>query len=162
MNDFQVQIFRPTFYDKELENEFNRFWAIYNLVPLFVFESRATQISYNHSDALSVVTKQGSPSKEDISNGVNERFYRPKKNGAYHDDLLKYANYISIGQNNRFFNQSMFKTLDEPNSFQGFMNVIRRTNNFIETHLDLSDEDTQDKLWQIVYYAPQSHGIRIW
>ena len=52
-------IFSYKFNDEELEQNFNDFFNMYNLTPIFTNEHRASPISVSYIDAKSVVNKIG-------------------------------------------------------------------------------------------------------
>lgn len=125
MNE-KFQIFEPRFNDEELENEFHSFFHKYNLTPLFTNEHRAGSISVTYVDARSVINTDGS----------------------YHETLKEFADLLSIGNDNKSYEEALFKVIYEARSFQGLMKTIR---NLIE-YIKSIDPEHMFNLWNIVFY----------
>lgn len=126
MNKFQI--FEPRYNNEELDNEFHNFFYKYNLTPLFTNEHRASPISVTYVDARSVVG-----------------------GGSYSKILLDLADLISIGNDNKSYEEALFRLIYKPTTFQSFMNYVKK-------HIELIssiDDDHIHNLWNIVWYAKE-------
>jgi len=122
----KFQIFEPRFNNDELETEFNNFFHKYNLTSLFTNEHRAGSITVTYVDARSV---------------INE-------NGSYHNTLKEFADYLSIANDNKSYEEALFKIIYEARSFQGFMKTIKKLLDYMKS----IDPDHLFNLWNIVFY----------
>ena len=121
----KFEIFEPRFNNEELEKEFNDFFYKYNLTSLFTNEHRAGSISVTYVDARSVINTGGS----------------------YHETLKEFADLLTIGNDNKSYEEALFKIIYEARSFQSFMKKIRDLLNYAKT-LDSKD---LNNLWNIVF-----------
>ena len=124
--DDRFHIFEPRFNNEELEEEFNNFFHKYNLTPLFTNEHRAGSITVTYVDAKSVVNQGGS----------------------YHETLKEFADILSIANDNKSYEEALFKIIYEARSFQALMRTIRKLMKYIET----IDDNHLFNLWNIVFY----------
>ena len=122
----KFQIFEPRFNNEELEKEFNEFFYKYNLTSLFTNEHRAGSISLTYVDARSVINTGGS----------------------YHETLKEFADLLTIGNDNKSYEEALFKIIYEARSFQSFMKKIRDLLNYAKT----VDSEDLNNLWNIVFY----------
>lgn len=122
----KFQIFEPRFYNDELEEEFHNFFYKYNLTPLFTNEHRAGNISVTYLDAKSVVNPSGS----------------------YHKTLKEFADILTIANDNKAYEEALFKIIYEARSFQKLMKTIRNLIKYIEN----IDNNHLFNLWNIVFY----------
>lgn len=122
----KFQIFDPKYNDDELDNEFHNFFYKYNLTPLFTNEHRAGSITVTYVDARSVINTSG----------------------LYHNTLKEFADLLTIGNDNKSYEEALFKIIYEARSFQGMMNKIRNLIEYIKT----IDPDHMFNLWNIVFY----------
>ena len=125
MNE-KFQIFEPRFNDEELENEFNNFFYKYNLTSLFTNEHRAGSITVTYVDARSVINTGGS----------------------YHETLKEFADLLTIGNDNKSYEEALFKIIYESRSFQSFMKKIKDLLEYVKT----IDPEQLNNLWNIVFY----------
>lgn len=127
--NYNFQIFEPLFNNEELENEFNNFFYKYNLTPIFTNEHRAGSITVTYIDAKSVVNSGGS----------------------YHETLKELADLISMNNDNKSYEEALFRLIYKPRSFQGFMNYVKK-------HIELIssiEEEFLFNMWNIVWYAEE-------
>lgn len=122
----KFEIFEPRFNNEELEKEFNEFFYKYNLTSLFTNEHRAGSISVTYVDARSVINTGGS----------------------YHETLKEFADLLTIGNDNKSYEEALFKIIYEARSFQSFMKKIRDLLNYAKT----VDSKNLNNLWNIVFY----------
>ena len=122
----KFEIFEPRFNNEELEKEFNDFFYKYNLTSLFTNEHRAGSISLTYVDARSVINTGGS----------------------YHETLKEFADLLTIGNDNKSYEEALFKIIYEARSFQSFMKKIRDLLNYAKT----VDSKDLNNLWNIVFY----------
>ena len=122
----KFEIFEPRFNNEELEKEFNDFFYKYNLTSLFTNEHRAGSISVTYVDARSVINTGGS----------------------YHETLKEFADLLTIGNDNKSYEEALFKIIFEARSFQSFMKKIRDLLNYAKT----VDSKDLNNLWNIVFY----------
>jgi len=122
----KFQIFEPKYNDDELDNEFNNFFYKYNLTSLFTNEHRAGSISVTYVDAKSVVNTGGS----------------------YHETLKEFSDLLTIANDNKSFEEALFKIIYEARSFQSMIKKIRDLLDYVKT----IDPDHMFNLWNIVFY----------
>ena len=123
-------IFSYKFNDEELEQNFNDFFNMYNLTPLFTNEHRASPISVSYIDAKSVVNTTG----------------------KYHSVLKNFSDYINTAMDNQMYESALFKTIYQANSFQGLMGIIQRIMKHIENDID---NKHLFNTWNIVWYTKE-------
>lgn len=128
----KFHIFEPRFNDEELEEEFNNFFHRYNLTPLFTNEHRAGSITVAWTDARSVVNPAGS----------------------YHKTLKEFADLLSIANDNKSYEEALFKIIYEARSFQGMMRTIKKLMQYIQT---IIDDNHLFNLWNIVFYHKEAY-----
>ena len=119
-------IFEAKYMDDELDNEFHNFFYKYNLTSLFTNEHRAGSITVTYVDARSVINTGGS----------------------YHNTLLEFADFLSIGNDNKAYEEALFKIIYEARSFQSLIKKIRDIMEFAKT----IDPEHMTNLWNIVFY----------
>lgn len=122
----KFQIFEPRYNDDELDEEFHNFFYKYNLTSLFTNEHRAGSISVTYVDARSVINTSGS----------------------YHKTLKEFADLLTIGNDNKSYEEALFKVIYEARSFQSLMKTIRDLMKYIKT----IDPEHMFNLWNIVFY----------
>ena len=122
----KFQIFEQRFNDNELETEFNNFFYKYNLTALFTNEHRAGSISVTYVDARSVINTGGS----------------------YHNTLKEFADLLTIGNDNKSYEEALFKIIYESRSFQSFMKKIKDLLEYAKS----MDPENLNNLWNIVFY----------
>ena len=155
----EIRIFQPTFNDPELSQAFEDFFIINDLLPLFTHENRVSQIRYTYTDALSVVNLKEVDEKDKNSHKYNKRFLGARKTGANREILQAYSNLIHMAIDNKMYEESLLKTIDEPINFQAFMNIIKRQLQHIYGEID---NDYMKNMWNIVWYADHENGVKIW
>lgn len=122
-------IFNPKYNDQELEYEFNNFFYKYNLDSLFTNEHRAGQINVSYVEAKSIVNKDG----------------------KYHNLFKNFTDYLLMAQDNKSYEEAIFKILYKSRSFQGLANNIKK----IMTYIDGIEEDKKFNTWNIVWYTKE-------
>lgn len=122
----KFHLFEYRFNNDELETEFNNFFHRYNLTPLFTNEHRAGNVTVSYVDARSVINPSGS----------------------YHRTLKDFADLLSIGNDNKSYEEALFKIIYEARSFQAMMNTIKKLMDYIRS----LDPDHMFNLWNIVFY----------
>lgn len=127
MNTVQkFDIFDERFNDEELSNEFHAFFYKNNLTPLFTDEYMASPISVTYVDAKSVVNDGAS----------------------YQKTLEEFADLLTIANDNKSYEEAMFRIIQEARSFQSFMKKIKELINYLKT----VDERYTHNTWNIVWY----------
>lgn len=121
-----LTIFEPKFNNPELEQEFYNFFTRYDLQALFTNEHRATSISVTYLDAKSVVNTSGS----------------------YHNTLKKFTDYLHLAQDNKKYEEAIFRIIYEARSFQGLINNIKKHMQYMDSLL----EQHKFNSWNIVWY----------
>src|SRR5699024_11891115 len=102
-----------------------------NLTSLFTNEHRAGSITVTYVDARSVINTGGS----------------------YHETLKEFADLLTIGNDNKSYEEALFKIIYEARSFQSFMKKIRDLLNYAKT----VDSKNLNNLWNIVFYNKDVH-----
>lgn len=125
MDKFNVFDFK--FDDEELEEEFNKFFYANNLTSLFTLEHRSTPISVTWVDARSVV----------------------RDKGTYAKTLVEFSNILVMAQDNKMYDDSVFKVIYNARSFQKLIQIMRDIIEFIRT----VDEEHLFNFWNIVFYT---------
>lgn len=123
----QLLIFEPLFKDEELREEFNDFWYKYDLMPLFTNEHRSTPITVTYVDARSVINTSGS----------------------YHKSLLEMSDLLTVGDDNKMYEEALFRVIYNARSFQSLMQNIRQILIYARTEIDQNHEFNT---WNIVWY----------
>src|SRR5699024_7893271 len=131
----KFQIFEPRFNDEELETEFNNFFHKYNLTSLFTNEHRAGSISVTYVDARSVINTDGS----------------------YHNTLKEFAELLTIENDNKSYEEILFKIIYKSRSFQVFMKKIK---DLLKYAKSVDSEDIKI-LWNNVFYNKDVYYKRV-
>ena len=126
----RFQIFNYRFHNEELEQEFNDFFNMYNLTPLFTNEHRTSGITISYIDAKSVVNTTG----------------------KYHKVLKEFADYLNMATYNKMYESAVFKMIYQANSFQGLMGIIQRVMEYIKTGIM---DELLFNMWNIVWYTKE-------
>lgn len=119
-------IFEYRFNNEELENEFNDFFHANNLHPLFTNEHMAGSITVSYIDAKSVVNEGGS----------------------YQNTLKEFSELLTLANDNKSYEEAMFRIIYEARSFQSFIRQLRKLIDYIKT----VDERYKHNTWNIVWY----------
>lgn len=119
-------LFEYRFNNEELEQEFNDFFHSNNLNPLFTNEHMAGSITVTYIDAKSVLNDGGS----------------------YNKTLKEFAELLTLANDNKSYEEAMFRIIYEARSFQGLMRKIKELVEFIKT----VDERYKHNTWNIVWY----------
>ena len=123
-------IFSYKFNDEELEQNFNDFFNMYNLTPIFTNEHRASPISVSYIDAKSVVNTTG----------------------KYHNLLKNFSDYVNTAMDNKMYESALFKMIYQANSFQGLIGIVNRIMKHIENDID---NKHLFNTWNIVWYTKE-------
>lgn len=123
-NDYQV--FDVISTNTELEKQFYKTLKNFNIDSLFTNEHRSTPIKVTDNDLRAV---------------VNEK-------GAYHDILKEFSSYLSMANDNKSYEEAVFRILYNARSFQGLMNNIKKHMKYIDSII----EDRKFNTWNIVWY----------
>lgn len=119
-------IFEYRFNNEELEQEFNDFFHANNLHPLFTNEHLAGSITVTYVDAKSVVNEGGS----------------------YQNTLKEFSELLTLANDNKSYEEAMFRIIYEARSFQSFIRQLRKLIEYIKT----VDERYKHNTWNIVWY----------
>lgn len=119
-------IFEYRFNNEELEQEFNDFFHANNLDPLFTNEHMAGSITVSYVDAKSVLNEGGS----------------------YQKALKDFSELITLANDNKSYEEAMFRIIYEARSFQALMRKIKQLINHIKT----IEENKKHNTWNIVWY----------
>lgn len=119
-------LFEYRFNNEELEQEFNDFFHSNNLNPLFTNEHMAGSITVTYVDAKSVLNEGGS----------------------YQKTLKEFSELLTLANDNKSYEEAMFRIIYEAKSFQALMRNIRKLVDFIKT----VDERSKHNTWNIVWY----------
>ena len=119
-------LFEYRFNNEELEQEFNDFFHANNLHSLFTNEHMAGSITVTYVDAKSVLNDGGS----------------------YQKTLKEFAELLTLANDNKSYEEAMFRIIYEARSFQGFMRKLKELVNFIKT----IDDQHKHNIWNIVWY----------
>lgn len=120
-------VFNTRFNDEQLETQFNNFFEENDLQSLFTNEHRASEISVSYVDARSI---------------INE-------GGAYNELFKKFHDYLVMAQDNKSYEEAIFKFLEQARTFQGLANSIKRVMEYIDSIL----EERKFNTWNIVFYT---------
>src|SRR5699024_7496560 len=123
-------IFSYKFNDEELEQNFNDFFNIYNLTPIFTNEHRASPISASYINAKSVFNKTE----------------------KYHNLLKNFSDYVNTAMDNKMYESALFKMIYQANSFQGLIGIVNRIMKHIENDID---NKHLFNTWNIVWYTKE-------
>lgn len=118
-----------------VEEEFNNFFYTHNLTPLFTYEHKAEPIPVALIDAQSAI----------------------KPGGRDNKILTRFANYVAMAQDNKTYDQALFKILYNARDWRGFLNDITK-------HMDYIDGIEQNYLhntWNIVFYDKDKSGTAV-
>ena len=119
-------IFEYCFNNEELEKEFNDFFHINNLHSLFTNEHMAGSITVTYVDAKSV-----------LNNG-----------GAYNKVLKDFSELLTLANDNKSYEEAMFRIIYEARSFQGLIRKLKQLIDYIKNIEDSKKHNT----WNIVWY----------
>ena len=119
-------IFEYRFNNEELENEFNNFFHANNLNALFTNEHMAGSITVTYVDAKSVLNEGGS----------------------YQKTLKEFAELLTLANDNKSYEEAMFRIIYEARSFQSFMRKLKLLIEYLKT----VDERYKHNIWNIVWY----------
>lgn len=137
-----INLFTFKFYNPELEEEFYNFFNKYNLTSLFTNDYRAPGIVVSLPDAQSVVKTSG---KFYVQNGL-----RVETGGSYHELLKKFSDYLIIAQDNKSYEEAIFKIIYNARTFQKLINNIKKVMSFIDSEID---NEHKFNAWNIVFYT---------
>src|SRR5699024_907302 len=126
-------LFHYRFNNEELEKEFNDFFHKNNLHPLFTNEHMAGNITVTFSDARSVINY----AKGEDDDG-----------GAWNKVLLEFSELLTLANDNKSYEEAMFRIIYEARSFQAYINKLKRLIDYIKT----IDENKKHNTWNIVWY----------
>lgn len=126
----RFQIFNYRFHNEELEEQFNDFFNMYNLTPMFTNEHRASGITISYIDAKSVVNVTG----------------------KYHNVLKNFSDYVNTAMDNKMYESALFKAIYQANSFQGLMGIIQRIMKHVQNNID---NKHLFNMWNIVWYTKE-------
>lgn len=119
-------LFEYRFNNEELEQAFNDFFHANNLDPLFTNEHMAGNITVSYVDAKSVLNEGGS----------------------YQKTLKDFSELLTLANDNKSYEEAMFRIIYEARSFQAFMRKIKQLINHIKT----IEENKKHNIWNIVWY----------
>lgn len=122
-------VFEMNFNDDELEKAFHEFFYKNNLSALFTNEHRSSPIKVGWIDAKAV---------------VNEK-------GGYVKALKELSDILSMGTDNKKYEQGVLKIIYVPNNFSHMMKIIKR----IITEYETTEEKHLFNFWNIVFYTKQ-------
>lgn len=125
-----LTIFETKFNNPELEQEFNNFFTKYNLLSLFTNEHRASQITVTYVDAKSLINKGGS----------------------YNKTFKAFTDYLNMAQDNKKYEEAIFKIIYNARTFQGLANQIKRLMQYIDSDID---DNHKFNTWNIVWYTKE-------
>lgn len=119
-------LFEYRFNDEELQTEFNNFFHSNNLNPLFTNEHMAGTITVTYIDAKSVINP----------------------GGAYNKVLKDFSELLTLANDNKSFEEAMFRIIYEARSFQGLIRKLKQLIDYIKQ----IDDDKKHNTWNIVWY----------
>lgn len=122
----KFHIFDVKSMNEELEKEFHNFFYKYGLTPLFTNEHRAGNITVSDNELRSVVNTSGKA----------------------HKVFLEFADIILMNNDNKSYEEIIFKLIYKSRSLQGLVNNIKKVMEFIKT---IESEDMHN-MWNIVFY----------
>ena len=112
--------------DRELVADFHEFFYMNNLIQLFTNEHFTGQINVSYLDARSVVYKD-----------------------TYRRDFDNLSYLLENAQDNKMYEEAVFKIIHHANGFQKMMQNIRKLNAYFSGEIK---EEHKFNLWNIVYY----------
>jgi len=121
----EFTIFDYVFNDEELEEEFESYFISNDLQSLFTNEHRSSPIRVSWTEARALI------------------------NGTYSKDLLQMKEILTIGTDNKMYENAVFRIIYNSRSMQGMVNRIRRINSY---YLNDIDEEHKFNTWNIVWY----------
>lgn len=121
--------------DPELAEEFTKFFYVKNLSPLFTNEHKAASIKVSWVDAKSVV-------------GEGKKANRL---------LQTLSNLLSVGQDNKKYEEAVFKILHQSRTFPGF---IKNVEQHIEYMYSILPNYVHNS-WNIVFYDKDKTGTKV-
>lgn len=121
-------LFEYRFNNEELEQEFNDFFHANNLNPLFTNEHLAGSITVTYVDAKSVLNYGGS----------------------YQKTLKEFAELLTLANDNKSFEEAMFRIIHEAKSFQSVMRQLKKIIDYYKRKID--GESYRHNTWNIVWY----------
>src|SRR5690625_3858090 len=98
----EFTIFDYVFNDEELEEEFESYFISNDLLSLFTNEHRSSPIRVSWTEARALI------------------------NGTYSKDLLQMKEILTIGTDNKMYENAVFRIIYNSRSMQGMVNRIRR------------------------------------
>ena len=119
-------LFEYRFNNEELESEFNDFFHRNNLHSLFTNEHMAGSITVTYVDAKSVLNEGGS----------------------YQKTLKEFSELLTLANDNKSYEESMFKIIYEVRSFQALIRKLKQLIDYIKN----IDDDKKHNTWNIVWY----------
>lgn len=124
----KISLFNTLTMNEEVEENFNKFFSIHKLLALFTNDYMSGEIKVTDSDMRAVINP----------------------NGAYHNDLVKLSNLLSIAMDNKAYEDALFRVIYTPRSFQKFMKIVRNINNDFEHYIL---DKHKHNFWNIVFYS---------
>ena len=121
----ELIVFDMQFNDEELEQEFYDFFTRFDLQPLFTNEHRTTPIRVSWAEARAVI------------------------GGRYTRDLWNMADILQMGDDNKMYENALFRIIYNANSVQGMMNNIRKINQHVNSEIGIG---YLHNTWNIVWY----------
>ena len=121
----EFTIFEYVFNDEELEEEFENYFIRNDLLSLFTNEHDSTKIRVSWTEARGLI------------------------NGTYVKDLMQMKEILTIGTDNKMYENAVFRIIYNSRSMQGMVNRIRRINSY---YLNVIDEEHEFNTWNIVWY----------
>ena len=125
----RFQIFYHVSNNEELIKDFDKFFSLYDLEPLFTDEHRAQPIKVTDTDLRSVAIT-----------------------GKYRRDLQEFADLIAMANTNKMYQSTMFRVLYKATTFQKLMSNIRKINEYLTREVGVSYLHNS---WNIVWYNEQ-------
>ena len=119
-------LFEYRFNNEELESEFNDFFHRNNLNALFTNEHKAGSITVTYVDAKSVLNEGGS----------------------YQKTLKEFSELLTLANDNKSDEESMFRIIYEARSFQALIRKLKQLIDYIKN----IDDDKKNNTWNIVWY----------
>lgn len=122
----QFTVFEYTFNNPELEEKFEKFFAVDGLTKLFSYEHKSTPIRVSLPDAQSIV-----------------------KNGHVAEYFLDFIEILKLADDNKQYKHALLKNLDSSGTFAKLRNVIKREVQYQKVVL----AKHQGNFWNIVWYS---------
>lgn len=130
MTDFTV--FEYRFDNPELQEEFEKFFKINAIQPLFTNEHRSTPIYVSYVEAINIV-----------------------KRGTYAKKIEKLHDILHFATGNKKYEQAIFKMIYESRSIQKLANISERAKELYNELLKTASEKKQENFWNIVFYTKE-------